>query len=129
MSSSSVPSSRSRKRRIVLFTLFGVAVGVSVTIALNRVYMKTSTNEYCMSCHVHEDADKSWQYSVHHNSKSGVVTDCAACHLPPKGTAAHFFTKLRMGVKDIWGYITKDPAEIDWEAKSQLEHAQTIVYN
>lgn len=129
MSSSSVSSSRSRKRRIVLFTLFGVAVGVSVTIALNRVYMKTSTNEYCMSCHVHEDADKSWQYSVHHHSKSGVVTDCAACHLPPKGTAAHFFTKLRMGVKDIWGYLTKDPAEIDWEAKSQLEYAQTIVYN
>ena len=129
MSSSSVPSSRSRKRRIVLFTLFGVAVGVSVTIALNRVYRKTSTNEYCMSCHVHEDADKSWQYSVHHHSKSGVVTDCAACHLPPKGTAAHFFTKLRMGVKDIWGYLTKDPAEIDWEAKSQLEYAQTIVYN
>ena len=61
MSSSSASSSRSRKRRIILFTLFGVAVGVSVTIALNRVYMKTSSNEYCMSCHVHEDADKSWK--------------------------------------------------------------------
>lgn len=129
MSSSSASSSRSRKRRIILFTLFGVAVGVSVTIALNRVYMKTSSNEYCMSCHVHEDADKSWKYSVHHNSKSGVITDCAACHLPPKGTAAHFFTKLRMGAKDIWSYLTKDPAEIDWESKGQLEHAQTIVYN
>ena len=129
MSSSQTKKPRKNRRKIVLFTLFGVAVGVSVTIALNRVYMKTSTDEYCMSCHVHEAADKSWKLSVHHNSKSGVTTGCAECHLPPKGSANYFFTKLRSGAKDVWSYFFKDTEKIDWESKGQLEYAQKIVFN
>lgn len=129
MSSSQTKKPRKNRRKIVLFTLFGVAVGVSVTIALNRVYMKTSTDEYCMSCHVHEAADKSWKLSVHHNSKSGVTTGCAECHLPPKGSANYFFTKLRSGAKDVWSYLSKDTEKIDWESKGQLEYAQKIVFN
>lgn len=97
MSSSQTKKPRKNRRKIVLFTLFGVAVGVSVTIALNRVYMKTSTDEYCMSCHVHEAADKSWKLSVHHNSKSGVTTGCAECHLPPKGSGELFLYEIAFG--------------------------------
>ena len=34
-----------------------------------------------------------------------------------------------MGVKDIWGYITKKSENIDWESKGELENAVKIVYN
>ena len=57
------------------------------------------------------------------------MTECAACHLPPKGSVDYFMAKARMGIKDVWSYVTKDTETIDWESKSQLEYAVNIVYN
>lgn len=117
------------RKKFVLIVVAAVAVGASVTVGLNRVYMNSSTDESCQSCHIHPEADKSWKLSVHHNSKGGVVTGCAECHLPPKGSFAHFKAKAKTGMKDLWSYMTKDSSEIDWQSKKQLEHAVTIVYN
>ncbi|MDD3107842.1 MAG: SUMF1/EgtB/PvdO family nonheme iron enzyme [Alistipes sp.] len=113
----------------MLLLCVAVAIGVTITIGLNRVYMYSSTDESCQSCHIHPQADKSWKQSVHHNSKSGVVTGCAECHLPPKGSVNHFMTKARMGLKDLWSYWTKDSASFDWESRKQLEYAVHIVSN
>lgn len=112
-----------------MLVIAALVVGASITIGIGRIYSATSTNESCMSCHVHPQADKSWKLSVHHNSKSGVPTDCVDCHLPPKGTFKHFTAKTRTGIKDIWSYMTKDTSKMDWESKSQLEYAVGIVYN
>ena len=108
---------RKRLKRTLWVAGIGVVIGVSITISLNRVYQKTSTNEYCISCHIHPQADQSWKRSSHYNSKSGVITDCAACHLPPKGSFHHFTTKVRMGLKDLWSYYTKDSSQFDWESR------------
>lgn len=104
-------------------------IGISVTIALNVVYVDSSTNESCASCHIHPHAEKSWKLSVHNNSKSGVPTDCADCHLPPKGSFDHFTAKAKTGIKDIWSYMTKDSVDIDWNSKKELDYAKGIVYN
>ena len=117
------------RKGLILTVIAAVAVGASITIGLNRVYMQSSTDESCQSCHVHPQADKSWKLSSHHNSKSGVVTGCAECHLPPKGSFKHFTAKARTGLKDLWAYWTKDSSEFDWESKKELDHAVTIVYN
>ena len=118
-----------RLKRTLWIAGIGMVIGISVTIALNRVYMKTSSNEYCISCHIHPQADQSWKLSSHYNSKSGVITDCAACHLPPKGSFHHFATKARMGLKDLWSYYTKDSSSFDWESRKQLDYAVGIVSN
>lgn len=118
-----------RTRRILLIAIIAFLVGASVVIGIAKVYMVTSTNESCMSCHVHPASDNSWKLSSHHNSLSGVLTDCVDCHLPPHGTFRHYVAKTKMGVKDLWGYIFKDTSQFDWEAKSQLEYAVKIVYN
>ena len=94
------------RKKFVLIVVAAVAVGASVTVGLNRVYMNSSTDESCQSCHIHPEADKSWKLSVHHNSKGGVVTGCAECHLPPKGSFAHFKAKAKTGMKDLWSYMT-----------------------
>lgn len=107
----------------------GVAIGISVTIALNKLYVNSSKDEACMACHVHPHAEQSWRLSSHYNSKSGAKTGCVDCHLPPKGTFYHFTQKAKTGMKDVWSYITKDTADIDWESKRQLDHAVRIVYN
>ena len=119
-----------RKRRFLPWVaLAAFAVGVSVTIALNRVCVHSSTDESCQSCHIHPGADQSWKLSVHHNSRSGAVTGCAECHLPPRGSLEYFMAKATTGLRDVWSYLTKDSASFDWESKGQLEHAVKIVYN
>ena len=35
----------------------------------------TSTNKYCISCHIHPMADASWKKSVHYETQSG-LQDC-----------------------------------------------------
>jgi len=35
----------------------------------------------------------------------------------------HYSAKLVLGMRDVWGYLTKDTADIDWDKKSELENA------
>ena len=117
------------RKKLIWIIIAALAVGSSITIGLNRIYIQSSSDESCQSCHVHPEADKSWKLSSHHNSQSGVVTGCAECHLPPRGSFDYFKAKAKTGLKDLWSYWTKDSSEFDWESKKQLEHAVTIVYN
>lgn len=124
-------SNKNRHNTVLLAALGGLVIGVSLMLIFNKMITSTSTNEYCMSCHYHEQADADWKKSVHYNSESGVVTDCASCHLPPKedGLFKYYMAKTKTGAKDIWSKWTKDKDEIDWESKRQLDHASKIVYN
>lgn len=98
-------------------------------VAFNTFWVRSSSNESCMSCHVHPESEASWKQSMHYNNGSGTVTDCAACHLPPKGGLAYTGAKIRMGLKDLCSYIVKDTDHIDWDSKGELAYAQKIVYN
>ncbi|MBR4779666.1 MAG: SUMF1/EgtB/PvdO family nonheme iron enzyme [Bacteroidaceae bacterium] len=121
---------RSKKgKRGWLIGLTGAVIGVVLTLVAVHFWDSSSSNESCAVCHVHPKAEENWKLSSHYNNPSGTKTDCAACHLPPKGTFAHFAAKTRMGIKDIWAYITKDKEKIDWDSKGELEHAVGIVYN
>ena len=120
----------SKKKGIVTALLCGIAVGCAFMAGFHYTYAKTSTNEYCMSCHVHTDADAAWKMSKHYSNGSGTVTDCAACHLPPEDMPVrHFLAKTKMGAKDICSYLLKNKDKIDWDAKGGMEHAMKIVYN
>ncbi|MGM9766124.1 MAG: SUMF1/EgtB/PvdO family nonheme iron enzyme [Candidatus Cryptobacteroides sp.] len=109
--------------------LAGLAGGVCLMVAFNTFWVRSSSNESCMSCHVHPESEASWKQSMHYNNGSGTVTDCAACHLPPKGGLAYTGAKIRMGLKDLCSYIVKDTDHIDWDSKGELAYAQKIVYN
>jgi len=112
---------------IVLFS--GLIVGVSIMLATNKAMYYTSTNEFCMSCHIHPHADQSWNKSPHCINQSGVIVNCVDCHLPSKGTFDHFTAKVRTGLHDFYAFHFKDSASFDWESKRQLERAVKIVYN
>ncbi|HEX2969417.1 MAG TPA: SUMF1/EgtB/PvdO family nonheme iron enzyme [Bacteroidales bacterium] len=99
-----------------------------VVLKSGRIVMDyTSTDEYCMSCHIHPMADQSWKLSTHYNNPSGNVTGCAECHLPPKGKG-YLFAKAKHGFNDLYGYWFKDSAEINWEAKKLVDNAKHYVY-
>lgn len=120
---------KGKARTYILIILAGVLLGLGTAVGVGTLYEKTSTNEACMSCHYHTDADNAWKQSYHYLNGSGVSTDCSACHLPPKGTPAHFWAKTKVGIKDLWSYIWKDKEDIDWNMKKELEYASKIVYN
>lgn len=93
-------------------------------IALYKTSVYFSTDESCMMCHVHPHVENSWKLSKHVNNGSGVKTHCVACHLPPQtNTWKHYSAKAKLGMKDVWSYLTKDSADFNWETKSELEHA------
>ncbi len=87
----------------------------------------TSSDKYCVSCHIHPKADQSWKFSTHYNNPSGNIVHCYECHLPPEGHG-YLFGKIKHGSKDIYGYLFKDSAKINWEAKKLLENAKHFVY-
>ena len=118
-----------KKKNYLLAVLGGLVLGLSLMVVFNTVWTRSSSNDSCMSCHAHPQSDASYKQSYHHNNGSGTKTDCAACHLPPKGTFKYAYTKARMGIKDVWANMTKDTESIDWSRKSELEYAQTIVFN
>ena len=99
-------------------------------IALYKTSVYFSTDESCMMCHVHPHVENSWKLSKHVNNGSGVKTHCVACHLPPQtNTWKHYSAKAKLGMKDVWSYLTKDSADFNWETKSELEHAVKYIHN
>ena len=120
----------SKRTNNTLAAILGcLLLGGCIGLAFLAADAGTSSNAYCMSCHYHEEADMLWKQSPHYINGSGVVTDCIACHLPPKeqGVIPYYMIKARMGAKDIWSKLTKDKDEIDWAAKRDVEYAAGMV--
>jgi formylglycine-generating enzyme len=115
------------KKKILLWFLPGILVGVLIILGSGKVIERTSANEYCMSCHIHPGADAMWKRSVHYETSSGVRTSCVDCHLPPKGHG-YLWAKARTGLRDLWSFWTKDSASFDWDERGRLEIARTHVY-
>lgn len=113
-----------------LFLLFlAFLFAISFMAGLNGIDQTSSTDKYCMSCHVHKQADNAWLQASHHNNKSGVVVHCIQCHLPPKNKINYWPTKIKTGAKDLYSYYFKDVKNINWTEKSELKHAKKHVFN
>ncbi len=110
--------------------LAGIMIGFVIFVSAYQVSVYYSSDESCMMCHVHPHAEESWKQSVHVNNGSGVSVHCVDCHLPPKNqTWNHYSAKIKLGVKDAWGHLTKDSADFNWDMKSELEHAIKYIPN
>jgi formylglycine-generating enzyme len=112
-----------KKRRYSVLLLYGFIIGALFIMLSSRVISYTSTDEFCMSCHVHPHAEDAWRLSTHYDNKSGIVVHCVQCHLPPPGTVHYLTTKAITGARDVYGTLFKDPEKINWEAKRQLDQA------
>ena len=123
-------SANPKKKRKLFFFIGGFLLGIICFAALYEVTVYFSTDESCMICHVHPHVEASWKLSTHVNNASGVKVHCVDCHLPPKNqTINHYMAKAKLGLTDLWGYLTKDSADFDWDLKSQLENAVQYIPN
>ena len=110
---------------ILIFS--GFLICVILLKSGRAVVTYTSTDKYCMSCHIHPHADQSWKLSTHYNNKSGTIIHCSECHLPPEGHG-YLFAKAKHGFKDVYGFLFKDSSEINWQEKKLIENARGFVY-
>ncbi len=112
-----------KKRRYKLFVFLAFLAGAAFIILSSKAIRYTSTDEFCMSCHVHVHAEDAWRLSTHYDNKSGIIVHCVQCHLPPPGTINYLTAKAVTGARDVYAMIFKDTDAINWEAKRQLEAA------
>ena len=103
--------------------LSGILIAALLIFLGNKVVVKTSTDEYCASCHVHPHSTKSWKRSTHVDNPRGISVHCVDCHLPPHGEG-YLVEKAKTGIRDVWSNIFKDSASFNWEAKSQIDYAR-----
>jgi len=83
-----------------------IALGIVVAFPLFSVsyytMVRTSTPQFCASCHEIQFAYNTWKTSTHVNNGQGFVADCMDCHLPaPHDTFNFFYAKTAHGIKDI----------------------------
>ncbi|TAL76369.1 MAG: hypothetical protein EPN88_03030 [Bacteroidetes bacterium] len=111
----------------VWLIIVGILIGFILLKSGKAVVSYTSSDKYCISCHIHPLADQSWRLSTHYNNPSGNITHCSDCHLPPEGHG-YLIAKAKHGLKDVYGYLFLDSAKINWQEKKLLENAKGFVY-
>lgn len=117
-----------RKKGFLFLT--GLLVGGGGVLLFFSTSHYLSKDSSCMLCHIHPHVEGTWKQSVHYNNESGTRVKCVECHLPPQDDMwQHYKSKMYLGIKDAWGMITKDSAQLDWEYKSQLENAVKYIPN
>lgn len=115
------------KRAFIWMILAGLMAGIAFILAGKKAINYTSTDAYCISCHVHPIADESWKLSSHHDNKPGVIVHCVECHLPPEGHGM-LFAKAIQGAKDVYGFYFMDSVKYNFKAKRNLDLAKKFVY-
>ena len=93
-----------KKKAIVAIVLIGIGMVLAFPIFSISYYtmVRTSTPEFCATCHEIKPAVRAWRASTHTNNAAGVVVDCMDCHLPaPQNTFDFFFAKTYHGIKDV----------------------------
>jgi formylglycine-generating enzyme required for sulfatase activity/nitrate/TMAO reductase-like tetraheme cytochrome c subunit len=120
---------RKIRRKPYILLISGGIVMLLFVVMFNFTINYTSSNEFCMACHVHPHAEAAWKLSNHNNTSSGFSTKCVDCHLPPEDQPVRFITrKAYHGFHDLYYYLTKDADEIDWEGKRTFEASKRFVY-
>ena len=93
-----------KKKQMLPLLLIGIGILLGFPIFSMSYYtmVRTSTPQFCASCHEIESAYDTWKTSTHVNNAQGFVADCMDCHLPaPHDTFNFFYAKTAHGIKDV----------------------------
>jgi cytochrome c-type protein NapC/trimethylamine-N-oxide reductase cytochrome c-type subunit TorC len=109
-----------RSTKAFLLVILGIVLGFPIFSMTYYTMVRTSTPEFCASCHEIQFAYNTWKTSTHVNNAQGFVADCMDCHLPaPHDTINFFYMKTLHGVKDVLAHFTMD----EYDHAEQRENA------
>ncbi len=110
-----------RKRYILLIACVGVVLGWIVLGGTAAIMHKTSSTEFCVSCHTMQIPYEEYQGSIHFTNAKGIRAECSDCHIP-SDPINYVITKIRAS-KDIYHeFVT---GKIDTEEKYE-EHRMAM---
>ena len=93
-----------------LWVALGLVLGFPLFSMTYFTMVRTSTPEFCASCHEIKPAVAAWRMSSHAVNDKGFVADCMDCHLPaPQDTFNFFYVKTAHGIKDIVIHFLGEP--------------------
>ncbi len=99
------------RKTVKAFILIGLGIVIGFPLFSMTYYtmVRTSTPQFCASCHEIQFAVNTWRTSTHVNNAQGFVADCMDCHLPaPHDTIDFFYTKTIHGLKDVIAHFLQD---------------------
>ncbi len=89
-----------------LFIVIGIIVAFPLFSLTYYIMARTSTPQFCSTCHEIVPAYQAWKTSSHSNNPQGTVANCMDCHLPPpEDTINFFYTKTLHGAKDVFAHL------------------------
>ena len=95
-------SALTRAIKPIILIVIGILIAFPLFSMGYYTMVRTSTPDFCASCHEIKPAVRAWRESTHVNNAVGVVVDCMDCHLPaPHDTFDFFFAKSYHGLKDV----------------------------
>jgi cytochrome c-type protein NapC/trimethylamine-N-oxide reductase cytochrome c-type subunit TorC len=114
------------KKVIIPLVCIGVGLFIAFPLFSLSYYtmIRTSTPQFCASCHEIQFAYNTWKTSTHVNNAHGFVADCMDCHLPaPHQTVDFFYAKTIHGIKDVFVHFTQGPDAYDHEKNRETAYA------
>ncbi|QGY40032.1 cytochrome C [Pseudodesulfovibrio cashew] len=104
----------------------GIVLGFPIFSMAYYTMVRTSTPEFCASCHEIQPAYQAWRTSTHVNNPQGFVADCMDCHLPaPHDTVNFFYTKTLHGAKDVLAHFMGE----EYDRKAMRTRATESIKN
>ncbi|SKA82290.1 cytochrome c3 family protein [Desulfobaculum bizertense] len=98
----------------LLCLALGIILAFPIFSLLFYTMVRTSTPQFCASCHEIHFAYNTWRTSSHVNNGQGVVADCMDCHLPaPHDMVNFFYMKTAHGIRDVGSHIIKGSEAYD----------------
>jgi cytochrome c-type protein NapC/trimethylamine-N-oxide reductase cytochrome c-type subunit TorC len=93
----------------VMLVVMGIVLAFPLFSLAYYTMVRTTTPQFCASCHEIRYAYNTWKTSSHVNNAQGFVADCMDCHLPaPHDTFNFFYAKTAHGIKDVIVHFTQD---------------------
>jgi nitrate/TMAO reductase-like tetraheme cytochrome c subunit len=105
-----------------IFIGLGMIIAFPLFSLTYYTMVRTTTPQFCATCHEIQFAYNTWKTSSHVNNEQGFVADCMDCHLPaPHDTFDFFYAKTFHGAKDVLVHFFQ--SEYDHEEQRQKAYA------
>jgi len=115
-----MPMERQKKRNRGL-KLILILAGIGVVLILMSISMaRTSTTQYCMSCHEMKRYKTELEKSSHAVDKDKQPIACRQCHIPAEVGPKYVAVKVYLGMKDMITHYFGDPENLDRREMQQI---------
>jgi nitrate/TMAO reductase-like tetraheme cytochrome c subunit len=101
------------KRSLKALFIFTPLIVVVLVALLSVSMAKTSTTNYCLSCHEMKSYKEELEKSSHAFDKDKNPIECSQCHLPSGVGPRYVAVKIYSGTKDLWAHHVGDPTRLD----------------